>query len=130
MQGQDKVEFLKSQGADIVLDLANTSKETPLNALIKQHAPRGELKPRCSAESCFCFCFCKQRQHPKPPKPPKKRLAGRPEQGRTGLMLPVCLGHPAQQWTAVIAPCSICRHYLSWASLCDCLEYLFLQVCM
>jgi hypothetical protein len=41
LQGQDKVEFLKSQGADVVLDLANTSKETPLNALIKQHAPRG-----------------------------------------------------------------------------------------
>lgn len=36
------MDFLQSQGADVVIDLANTSKDRPLNILIKQQVPKGE----------------------------------------------------------------------------------------
>lgn len=48
-QGSSKVSFLKSQGADFVIDLDHTSKERPLNAMVKQHAPAG-------GHPCWCPC--------------------------------------------------------------------------
>jgi len=40
-QGAAKVAFLQSQGADVVIDLAHTSKDRPLSILVKQHVPKG-----------------------------------------------------------------------------------------
>eukprot|EP00967_Tisochrysis_lutea_P003277 scaffold3923_cov15-Tisochrysis_lutea.AAC.1 len=41
VQGAAKVAFLQSQGADVVIDLAHTSKDRPLSILVKQHVPKG-----------------------------------------------------------------------------------------
>lgn len=40
--GPGKAAFLRSQGADVVIDASTITKETPLHELIKAAAPKGE----------------------------------------------------------------------------------------
>lgn len=39
--GEEKMRFLKQQGADVTIDASTATKEKPLSALIKAHAPKG-----------------------------------------------------------------------------------------
>ena len=54
--------FLRSQGADVVIDLASTSKERSLSTLVKQHAPKGACfkdgRVVC-VHACVCVCGSK-----------------------------------------------------------------------